>query len=34
MYVQDLLRHDINIAAEIPKSAANNFQQMCQAFTK
>lgn len=34
MYVQDLVRTDLNMAAEIPKKAAENFQQLCQIFAK
>lgn len=34
MFVQDLVRPDINITAEVPKEAAENFQQMCQQFVK
>ncbi|XP_031626105.1 uncharacterized protein LOC116342572 [Contarinia nasturtii] len=34
MYIQDLVRSDVNIAAEIPKKAAENFQQLCQIFAK
>ena len=32
MYVQDLVRPDVNITAEISKKEADNFQQMCEIF--
>lgn len=32
MYVQDLVRPEINITAEISKEEAENFQHMCQIF--
>lgn len=34
MYAQDLVRLDVNIAAEISKEAADNFQLMCKKFAK
>ncbi|XP_055323571.1 uncharacterized protein LOC129578676 isoform X2 [Sitodiplosis mosellana] len=34
MYTQDLVRLDVNITAEISKEAAENFQSLCQTFTK
>lgn len=32
MYVQDLVRPHINITAEVPRKAAENFQHMCRLF--
>lgn len=34
MCVQDLVRLDVNITAEISKEAAENFQFLCQTFAK
>lgn len=34
MFVQDFMRPDINITAEISEKAAANFQQMCQQFAE
>lgn len=34
MYVQDLVRPDVNITAEISKEAAYSFQEMCQIFAE
>lgn len=34
MFVQDLVRSNINITTEIPKQTAANFQQMCKRFAK
>lgn len=34
MYVQDLVKTDLNFAAEIPRKAVENFQQMCQIFAE
>lgn len=34
MFVQDLVRLDINITAEIPKKQAETFQNMCKQFAK
>lgn len=32
MYVQDLVRQDVNITADVPKQAVEYFQQMCRVF--
>lgn len=34
MYVQDLIREDVNITAEISKKQAEKFQKMCQMFAE
>lgn len=32
MYVQDLVKPEVNVCAEFSKEAANGFQQMCRMF--
>lgn len=32
MFVQDLVRSNVNITAEVSKSTAENFQKMCKQF--
>lgn len=34
MFVQDLVRPNVNVTAEISQKAAQNFQEMCQIFAK
>lgn len=34
MCVQDLIRPDVNVTAEITKEAAKKFQEMCQTFAE
>lgn len=34
MYVHDLVNQNLNLAAKVPRIAAENVQQMCQIFAK